>query len=426
MSRAPPLLEVTEWSRTGPEQAPLLRGLGLTAADRRLLAALAQRASLRVEELRRGLRVEVGPHVGSVSLSALRIDVRPKLDLGTVLAMAAYAFRLRDLALAGRGGRHPAAARGFVDLLGLALLEQARRLARGGLLQLYREREGDLAAPRGRIVAGRAAVGRLRCRYAEPAADHPLNRALIGGLWLAARLVADPALAAGLRRAAADLLPGAAPGLPGPGLLRRARDLLDRRSGHYRDALTLTALLGQGSRLGEYGGAGPLPLGGFLLDMNRLFEGFLARWLADHAPPGLRVAAQRGRADAFAWLDNPAGWRRPVLRPDLLFLEGERVLAVGDAKYRDHAAHPPSAAELYQLTAYGLAYGLAEPREVLLLYPLMPNAVARPARLRFAPAGGGARLAIRLVGVPVAALLDGRAPGWWPLAHSGQGRPEGL
>ncbi len=415
MNPSPPCLEITEWSRTGPEQAPWLRNLTLTAADRRLLDALAARSSLRVEELRHGLQVEVGPHVGSVSLSALRIDVRPKLALDAVLAMAAYGFRLRDLVLTEGGGRHPAATRGFVDLLGLALLSLTRRLARGGLLRLYREQDAELASPRGRIMAAWATPGRLRCRYAEPAVDHPLHQALAGGLWLAARLVADPALASRLRHAATGLSLSRPPGPPTAELLRRARALLDRRSGHYRDALTLTVLLSQGCRLGSYTGAGPLPLGGFLLDMNRLFEGFLTRWLSNHAPPGLRVAAQRGWTDAFVWLDNPAGWRGPVLRPDLVFLRGNQVLAVGDAKYRDHASRPPSTAELYQLTAYGLAYPLAEPGEVLLFYPLAPDAVERPARLYFAPAGSGVRLIIRLVGVPVAALLNGREVNWWPL-----------
>ncbi|MDX1654916.1 MAG: hypothetical protein R3310_06850, partial [Candidatus Competibacteraceae bacterium] len=136
---------------------------------------------------------------------------------------------------------------------------------------------------------------------------------------------------------------------------------------------------------------------------------FVGRWLCQHAPAGMTVALQEGQGEAFSYLHNPVGWRRPRLRPDFIFRREGRTVAVGDAKYRDHGRLAPDSGELYQLTAYGLAHELPPPREVLLFYPQVGEAKGEP-RLRFAPG----EVHIRLVGVPVDRLLAGGQP-WWPL-----------
>lgn len=168
--------------------------------------------------------------------------------------------------------------------------------------------------------------------------------------------------------------------------LRSLVDDLDRRSSHYRTALTLVALIHQGARLGEHAPDGELPLSSFLLNMNLVFERFLGRYLSEHAPDDIRISTQEVRGDVFNYLDNASGWNRPTIRPDFVFRRHQNTIALGDAKYKNRYAHPPSAAELYQLTSYGLVYAMPEPREVLLLHPLTNGELERATTLLFTPA----------------------------------------
>ncbi|HXH04434.1 MAG TPA: hypothetical protein VNN09_14110 [Candidatus Competibacteraceae bacterium] len=411
-----PRLLLREWSRLTPQDCPVLRGRSLEAADRALLARLAARSSLRVEELRHGLRIEVGPHVGTVTLSALRLDILPKLSLRHWLAMAGRVFALPQWLWADAMSSLAPGDEGLADLLGLALLRALRALERTGLRQDYREREAALAAPRGRLRFDRLerfGRRRLYCRYAEPDPATLVNRVLAGGVTQVCRLLLDAGLEQALRRLAARLFTGLDPLPADTHWLRQARRELLMRPGRdaaYRDALTLLALLAQGEYPAQPG-EGPA-LGGFLLDMNALFEWFLDEHLRRHAPPGLQIASQETRADAFAYLDNPLRWHRPRIRPDLVFRRAGCPIAVGDAKYRDYRRQPPGSGELFQLTAYGLAYPLPEPRQVLLFHPLADGEEASSATLLFAPGASPHRVHIRLVGVPLARLLEGE--GWWP------------
>ncbi len=425
MSAERPTLRVREWSTTYPERfgaGAVLYGLDLTAADRELLATLEGSSSLRVTELRQGLQVSVGPHVGTVSLSGLRIVIVPKMQVKTLMRMVGYVFDLSDLWIGETSTPLPAADGGFVDLLGLSLLRSVERLVRGGLLPEYRNRVEDLASPRGRIDMRHAAThprrATLRCTFDDLTADCLLNQVIAAGLRLASKVMDSPGLRLDLARAADRFF----------GDLRRidldARTLqaagegLDRRSSHYRTAVSLTALIFQGSRLGKHAEPGEMPLASFTLNMNTLFERFLTRHLREAAPADVEVSGQEVRSGIFSYLENPHGWQRPRIRPDLVFRRRGKEIAVGDAKYKNRHDHPPTASELYQLTIYGLSYRMPEPREVLLLYPSRPGKESGGGTLLFAPPAGIDNVSIRLVGVPVDRMLEDAGSRWWPqLSH---------
>jgi len=158
-----------------------------------------------------------------------------------------------------------------------------------------------------------------------------------------------------------------------------------------------------------------MPLSSFTLNMNLVFERFLGRYLSEQSPDDVHVRMQDVRSDVFSYLENSGGWNRPTIRPDFVFSRRRKVVAVADAKYKNRHENPPSSAELYQLTTYGLAYLMPGPREVLLLHPLARGEFERPATLIFAPSAAAQQVRIRLIGVPVDDLLDGTVKRWWPL-----------
>jgi hypothetical protein len=129
-----PVLQVREWSTTMPSTpsgGALLRDVRLSAADRKLIAELEGRASLRFTELRSGLSVSVGPHIGTVNLSSIRLVILPKLRLDNLMRMVAYAFDLSDLLVTETCTTYESAEHGLMDLLGVSLL-RSRRAHRPG------------------------------------------------------------------------------------------------------------------------------------------------------------------------------------------------------------------------------------------------------------------------------------------------------
>ncbi len=417
-----PVLHVREWSTTTPDTpgvGGLLRGLRLSAADRQLVSELEGRASLRLTELRSGLAISVGPHIGTVSLSGLRLVIMPKLRIENLMRMVAYAFDLSDLLVTETQTTYATAEHGLIDLLGLSLLRAVERIARGGMLPDYQSRNEDLATPRGRLdmrhIATHPRRATLRCTYDDLTIDHLLNQVLAAGLRLAAAVMQSVDLRLDLARAADRFFGDMTRTTLDADLLRTMLDGLDRRSSHYRTALTLIALIHHGARLGEHAEAGAMPLSSFTLNMNMVFERFLGRYLKENGPEDVRISAQDVRSDVFTYLENAGDWKQPTIRPDFVFRQRRKVVAVADAKYKNRHEHPPSTAELYQLTAYGLAYAMPEPREVLLLHPLTTSEPARATTLLFTPSPATQQVRIRLVGVPVDGLLDGTAAGWWPL-----------
>ncbi|MBU1432533.1 McrC family protein [Myxococcota bacterium] len=418
---APPTLRIREWSTITPSEpgGAALRGLRLSVEDRALLANLGigegGRPRLKIMELREGLAITTTAYIGAVQLSCLRLIIEPKMTLKRLMSMVAYGFEIDELALSGEADYAPAT-QGLLDLLGLALLNASLRLTRRGLRPAYRAARADLSTPRGRVDLAYEAThpprGRLRCDFEDFTLDHPLNQILASGLVEAASVMLDRGLRFELRRLVDRAFGGVSrPPLTASGL-RRVAQQLNRQQRDYRLPLQLIRLIHEGRHLGDDGMGGALPLWSFMLNMNRLFERFLERHLRRAAPPGVRVEAQATAPDRFRYEENPKLRPAPQIRPDFVLWQGDEVYAVADAKYKRYDQQPPSTADLYQLTIYGLAYGLRAPKAVLLLYPLPEGQAEAREALRFEAPGLEGAARVRLVGVPVDQILDG-ATGWW-------------
>jgi 5-methylcytosine-specific restriction enzyme subunit McrC len=433
-----------EWSKIDANTEPALRGRRLSVREAKMLAQLSARTSLRVEELRQGLSVRVGSHVGVVPLDGLQILILPKLAVGSLMRVIAYSVGLGALVQDTKtdAALSPEQTPGADFLMGLAALylHEVERVFRKGLVPSYVEESDTLVSIRGRVDLRRwqsqTPVARLRgvqCSFQSLSKDNAVNQALVAGLrWLAQKLGHNP-LATKMRRVANALLDSPPRALTKQ-LLAQALADLSRLSAHYRPALQLLAILFQNdAALSPSLAAGDVAVGAFLLDMNLIFERFLARCLAEHAPPGLSIQSQQSLRDVFTYLHNPAGWQQPKIRPDFIITRDAQPhptpIAIADAKYRDRTEHPPSTQELYQLTTYGLSLDLPPPRTVLLLHPLgdsdpntPPNiAHPKPSTIHFnPPQQPQSAVEIRLVGVPLSALANGELPHWWPLDSSPQ------
>lgn len=310
-------------------------------------------------------------HVGVVTLpSGRRLESRPKVPARNLFAMLAIAYELPDPFL-----NAPVEADRIEDVLAFvvarfaALLEERLDL---GLYRAYVENEENLTAVRGRIVIAedvrRNSILRHRtyCRFTDYSWDVAENQVLRQVV----QLLAGWRLPARLRRRLQALDAAMAEITPGRYVASDlGRFTYHRLNEDYRPLHALCRLLLEGASPSE--DAGPFGFEAFLLDMNRLFEGFVTQALQDRVPVPFRV-------DAQVPLTLDVAGSVPM-RPDMLIRRAERPVLVADCKYKRLGAGEHQHHDLYQLLAYCTALGLDRG---LLIYPQHLTPIRRSITVR--------------------------------------------
>ncbi|PHO01887.1 restriction endonuclease [Rhodobacteraceae bacterium 4F10] len=340
-------------------------------ADRLCHLASSRAAVLKVGSeailARRHKHVKAGQVCGVLSVPGVTLEILPKIDIdgedgrATLIHMLDVAYDLRISAdgLAGFGTQS-------IDLLEVIILSFARRLAstlRHGLPRRYRTERDDLAVLRGSLDVKRQFTkhavrpDRLACRYDDLTHDTPLNRVVAA----AVRLLARRTGLAGTYTMLNDALDQ----MEGVGVSSdpmRERVMLDRTNtawhGLYRMARLLLGGASQSARAGADEGFA------LLFPMNDLFENYTAKMFR-------RAYGRRVRTQARGKSVTTCG--KFALRPDIVVDLPEELLIV-DTKWKrldlkdDKAG--VSQSDVYQMLAYGHAYGgVDKPSRLMLLYP---------------------------------------------------------
>jgi 5-methylcytosine-specific restriction enzyme subunit McrC len=295
-------------------------------------------------------RVRAGRYVGAARVGDLEVWIAPKVAVDRLLFLVGYAtsgrhWRDEDLLL----GEAPQ----LVPVLAEALWRQTERALRQGLLQGYRTVDESTPVLRGRLREvdqmhrHRGQPWPLEVRHDEFTVDIPENQILRTAVDRMRRIPRVDAAARqrlrhlSVRLADARSLP---PGLPAPAWHP------SRLNARYQPALRLAELVLRTTSI-QYGRGG-VAVNGLLLDMPKVFEGFVTTALREEleAAYGGRV-----RSQLIRHLDV-AG--RIALIPDIVWQRQREIAAVVDAKYKAEAPAGYPNADLYQLLAYCTALGL--------------------------------------------------------------------
>jgi 5-methylcytosine-specific restriction enzyme subunit McrC len=333
-------------------------GVRLTAPQLERLRRLAPSVAVAPAAGGRGAYdLTPGSLVGSVSLGdppagGPVLEIRPKLPVGQLLFLVAYALdprRWSDVPL------DLAPDTPLLEAVVPAYLALVRRAVGRGLLHAYRPQEDALPVLRGRLRL-ETQIGRrwgqappVEVAFDDFTADNAENRLLKAALRRLRHLpLLPPASAAAVRAA---LLPfggvadvAYAPASPRVGYTRL--------NAHYRPAIELARRLLGGAAFDL--GPGDVPGTAFLMDMNVVFEDFVVAALrrALDLPPAV---FPQGAAGKELLLDRAGAVR---LRPDLSWWTGDRCAFVGDVKYKRTRAPGVEHPDLYQLLAYAVATDL--------------------------------------------------------------------
>lgn len=373
MSVGLPVYKLAEWQRIE------IPGISFAPEDRRLLEELSTGDALRIDELRGGIRISAGACVGVVRFLHFEIQITPKLtgeNMGLV-ELLDYAGGIRALRRFQSQLQLFTGDRNLLDLIALLFAEAVERILRHGLLADYCDREDDLPFMRGRLLVRKqilqrfGQVDRLECRFDEQLTDIPENQILAAALVACTRTVCDERILQRIRRLRSIF--AAACDHKGVDLLMVRHGLVYHRLNRvYREPHHLAWLILDAIGVKDIYQEGFTPCFAFLLDMNRLFEAFVSKWVAHLlGDTNLELNVHPHDRSILWHAENNKPYATVI--PDLLveIPKSTRRLPI-DAKYKLYDARSVDTSDLYQAFFYAFAFGeevIARLPRALLLYP---------------------------------------------------------
>jgi len=312
--------------------------------------------------------------VGQIPLSPdIFLSLQPKVPLSNLFAMLEYAYNLRSFHFL-EGWSHCASLTDFYERLADILARRILDRTRQGLYRTYVDKTERLTCLRGRLNIPHQIRHpwdtKPKCHYQEQTNDIEDNQIL---LWSLRQImhhgIAQEAVSSPVRQAyralygTISLVPYQAENCTG-------------RSYHRlnQDYQTLHALcrffLDQTGPSLQQGDRRMLP---FLVNMNQLFERFVAAWLQVHqhqvlAPKGLQLEIQK---KVYLSEDHFLHFTIDLVLVDIATKATRYIL---DTKYK--APQSPSPSDVHQAIAYAETKGTTE---AVLIYP---QALENPLNVR--------------------------------------------
>jgi 5-methylcytosine-specific restriction enzyme subunit McrC len=369
------IITLAEW------ETKIIPGLELTREDQAIVAQLGGEAGrLDIEELRTGLKIQAKSWVGVIRFHKFEVQVIPKLagkNLGLV-EMLMFTSGL-DALRRNSGVRELQTENttNLFDLLCLLLSEYCERIVSGGLRHDYVEEECDLPFLRGRLLVRdqirkrMGQIDRLECHFDEHNTDILDNRVLAAVLMLCAKQVTHPLVTQKIRRLTSIFAEACS--TENLNLCTAWDDLsYDRQNQHYQAAHTLARILSEGFGVQDLFASSEIRSFAFLLDMNRLFELFMYRFLERALSGSNYHVYYQFRDPSIIW---DADHNRPYTHviPDLLVENNgiRQKRMVMDVKYKLYDDGKVNPSDIYQCFLYAYAYkrySSAIPMSVIL-YP---------------------------------------------------------
>ncbi len=296
--------------------------------------------------------------VGTIPVDErLTLTLTPKVPLENLFRMLEYAY---DLSIHFEEGLTECDSLSeFYERLAKILARRIIDRGRRGLYRSYIDRNEVLPYLRGRPNV-QSAIRRpwntkLECRFEEQTPDLEEYQIL---LWTLSRILHSgqcsgrvrPTVARAYRSlvSAVSLLPFDPPACAGR--------LYNRLNDDYEPMLSLCRFFLE--HTGPTHRSGDRTMLPFLIDMARLFEVFVARWLRDHLPRELRV---RDQETVTVGAEGELRFEIDLLLSDR---QTGRILSVLDTKYKQ--AGSPSNADINEVAVYAMVKDCGD---AFLIYP---------------------------------------------------------
>jgi 5-methylcytosine-specific restriction enzyme subunit McrC len=292
-------------------------------------------------------------YAGMIRLESCVLVIRPKVPVANLFWMLSHAHELADF----QGlDAELVQAEDIFEFIVRIFAQKVFALAREGLTRGYVEQEENLTTVRGRIDMMQhlrkncAIKSRISCRYVEHTEDIPENRILKLCCFL---LLREP-----LQDQRTIMTLRSALGRFDNVKLASVSDsdidslFFSRLTERYAGCIALARILL--ARMSLEAGMGPVPVGSFLIDMDKLFERFVAsilRGIVGRTNGQLEV--QRG-----VHITVKGEFLKPIWGiPDLLIRQEGELPVVLDTKYKDPGNEGWKIEDIYQMATHCQAAG---------------------------------------------------------------------
>ncbi len=293
------------------------------------------------------------------------IFLQPKIPLANLFGMMGYAYQLGEFLDSGL--YRSASVQEFYEQLAYILARRVLARSRQGFYRAYVPKTEALPFLRGRLLVKPSAFNlqpsSLDCHYHEHTLNIEDNQILAWTLHTLARSgLLTPRVAPTVRAAYRSISTALNAGLTGAvsliplGVRTLSGRTYSRLNQDYRGLHALCRFFLD--HAGPQHLTGDHPMLPFLVDMARLFEGFVAEWLKGHLPEGYALKTQ----ERVELGDSGTLHARVDL---VLYAQATgRALSVLDTKYKtpDH----PAPEDVFQVAGYADLKGC---QEAFLVYP---------------------------------------------------------
>lgn len=297
--------------------------------------------------------------VGYIPISReITLALRPKVRLSNLFRMLEYGYRLQSIQFLD-DLVHCSSLEEFYEYLASVLAKRVLDRSRKGFYHAYQWHEETLPYLRGRIdmnhLMERPWDPNIKCIFEEHTADLEENQILAWTLFRIANSGVLTERVLPIVRRAYHALRGFVTLTPF-GSADCVHRLYNRLNEDYHPLHALSRFFLEHS--GPSHESGDRTMVPFLLDMEHLFELFVAEWLRVHLPENLRVSDQQR---VYVGEGGTLYFEIDIVIDNLTTGEVECIL---DTKYK--APDSPSMADVAQVTAYAEAKGC---RNAVLVYP---------------------------------------------------------
>lgn len=323
-------------------------------------------------ELKDGLHFSFTSWVGVIQLQHMVINIRPKFDpdFRGLLSMLGYA----------RGNHHYATPKETSYRKGTHLLEiitellcnEIDLLLRQGIYKEYIYIKDNLPVLRGRpdlrrqLTINCLSPNRIACCFDELVTDIPENQIIRKALENSRRLKLPKDLLFRVHHHHLGLFCEVCE----PHMVKFPINFTyNRLNEHYRHCHELCRLLLQSTGTGELFVREEKGYFTLLIDMNVLFERFIARLIASYLPPGWSSNLQSRKTDAIQ-LETGQSYRHII--PDILLTNPEGKHCIFDTKYKLYDQRRVDTSDIFQLAFYAQSFKTKDENgfyQACIIYP---------------------------------------------------------
>jgi len=333
-----------------------LEELELTPEDQKLHNYLQQRGILLIRELKKGLEISATSYIGVARFSNFAVEVTPKVLMKSenLPKLIEYAYDLEDIVIPESEIKFEDAKNQLIEIIITSFVKKCQQLLRQGLIKSYVTHEDNIPYLRGKLLLQQQFLNVMHkklefaCEFDELEYNNIENQILRFCLEQCYYITSIESLKKEIRRLIHQL----------SGFVESVPITLDdfnkitytRLNHHYNKIHQLCKLILTSTGISEFYNQKVPFVNSFFVDMNVIFEVFVAKLFEQFYP--LPSEAQKGKG---AWITDIGGSSN--IRTDILIYDDNgKAKSIIDTKYKKRL----SEADRFQIGFYIHEYKKSE------------------------------------------------------------------